>query len=59
MRRTSLIASTAIGIVVGSVLFNAPIALADMPVIDVTSIAKELGIQDILTTISSTMNTLR
>ena len=59
MRKLSLIASTALGIVVGAVLFNAPSALADWPVIDVTSIAKEIGIENVLQTISSTMNTVR
>jgi len=56
MYRIRLAATTAIGIVIGAVLFNTGAALADMPVIDVTSIAKETGILDVLNAIN-TVNT--
>ena len=70
MKKTSLIASTALGVVLGAVLFNAPSAYAQLATIDVASIAAQLksfaqetGILDVLnamntvqTTISSTMN---
>ena len=42
MRRITLIGSTALGIVVGAVLFNARPAYADLPVIDPASIAEEI-----------------
>jgi hypothetical protein len=42
MQRLALIGSTAIGIVIGAVLFNARPAFADLPVIDPTSIADEV-----------------
>ncbi len=38
MRRLTLASSTALGIVVGGVLFNAPRALADLPTIDIASL---------------------
>ncbi len=53
MRTLSLAGSTAFGIVVGAVLFNAPVALADWPVIDVASIAKEVGIIDAVNAVKS------
>ena len=53
MRRLSLAGSTAFGIVVGAVVFNAPAALADWPVIDVASIAKEVGIIDAVNAVKS------
>jgi hypothetical protein len=58
MRKFNLLASAAVGIVAGAVLFNTAPALADMPVIDMTSIAKEIGMTDILSTISDTMTTV-
>ena len=70
MKKTSFIASTALGVVLGAVLFNAPHAYAQLATIDVASIAQQIksfaqetGILDVLnamntvqTTISSTMN---
>ena len=53
MRRLHLAGSAALGIVVGAVLFNAPQALADLPVIDPASILEETGILDVLQTIST------
>ncbi len=42
MRRLTLAGGTALGIIVGAVFFNARPAYADLPVIDFTSIAKEI-----------------
>jgi hypothetical protein len=42
MQRLALLGSTALGIVVGAILFNARPAFADLPVIDPTSIANEV-----------------
>ena len=53
MRRLTLFGSTALGVVLGGILFNAAPSLADMPVIDVTSILKETGILDVLNTMNS------
>lgn len=60
MHKIKLLASTAAGIVIGAVVFSAVPAIADVPVIDassiakqVESIAKETGILDVLNSISS------
>jgi len=65
MRRLTLASSTALGIVVGGVLFNAPRALADLPTIDVASLvqqakafAQETGILDVLSTINTVQTTI-
>lgn len=65
MRRSTLIGSTAIGIVVGAVLFNARPAYADLPVIDpasiaqqVLSLAKETGILDVLNAMNTVQSTI-
>jgi hypothetical protein len=65
MRSLALASTTALGIVVGAVFFNAAPAYADWPVIDITSIAKEvqqIGIlNDIvqgLQTVQSSLNSL-
>lgn len=65
MPRFTLASTTALGIVIGAVLFNAAPAYADWPVIDITSIAKEvqqIGIlNDIvqgLQTVQSSLNSL-
>ena len=65
MRRLTLASTTALGIVIGAVLFNAAPAYADWPVIDITSIAKEvqqIGIlNDIvqgIQTVQSSLNNL-
>src|SRR6201747_1703422 len=42
MKKSSLIVTTALGMVLGAVLFNAAGALADEPVIDVGAIAQEI-----------------
>ena len=42
MQRFALLGSTALGIVVGAILFNAKPAFADLPVIDPASIAEEV-----------------
>jgi hypothetical protein len=42
MKKSSLIVTTALGMVLGAVLFNAAGALADAPVIDVGAIAQEI-----------------
>ena len=54
MRRASLIASTALGTLIGAVLFNARIALADLPVVDIGSITQLTLVKSVLDTISST-----
>ena len=60
MRRLKLLSSTAAGVVIGAVMFSAVPAIAQMAVIDVASIskqiesiAKETGILDVLNSISS------
>jgi len=59
MRRLHLAGSAALGIVVGAVLFNAPQALADLPVIDPASILEETGILNVLQTISTVENDVK
>ena len=56
MKKSSLIATTALGMVVGAVLFNAKTAQAQFAVIDVAAIAQaiksvaaETGILDVIT----------
>jgi hypothetical protein len=56
MNRLKVAVSTAIGIVIGAVVFNSLPAFADLPVIDPTSILKETGILDVLDTINSVEN---
>ena len=65
MRRLTLASSTALGIVVGGVLFNAPRALAELPTIDIASLvqqakafAQETGILDVLNTINTVQTTI-
>ena len=52
MKKLKLAGSTAIGIVIGAVVFNSLPAFADLPVIDPASILKETGILDVLNTIN-------
>jgi hypothetical protein len=59
MRRTSLYASTALGIVVGAVLINAIPAYADLPTIDIGSITQLTMIKSVLDTVSSTINDVK
>jgi hypothetical protein len=59
MRRLHLAGSAALGIVVGAVLFNAPQALADLPVIDPASILEETGILNVLQTINTVENDVK
>ncbi len=65
MRGLTLAASTAIGIVIGGVLFNAVPAYADWPVIDVASIAQQIksfaqetGILDVLQAMQTVQSTI-
>jgi hypothetical protein len=53
MKRLKLVGSTAIGIVIGAVVFNSLPAFADLPVIDPASILEETGILNVLNTINS------
>ena len=53
MKRLKLVGSTAIGIVIGAVIFNSLPAFADLPVIDPASILQETGILNVLNTINS------
>jgi hypothetical protein len=52
MKRLKLVGSTAIGIVIGAVVFNSLPAFADLPVIDPASILQETGILNVLNTIN-------
>lgn len=58
MHKLALASSTALGIVLGAVLFNAVPALAQMAVIDVSSIAQEIGMGSTLSTISSIISSV-
>ena len=65
MRRLTITSAAALGIMVGAVLFNARPAYADIPVIDITSIVKEIqqisilqNIVSVIQTVQSTMNSL-
>ena len=53
MKKLKLVGSTAIGIVIGAVVFNSLPAFADLPVVDPTSILEETGILNVLNTINS------
>jgi hypothetical protein len=53
MKKLKLAGSTAIGIVIGAVVFNSLPAFADLPVIDPASILQETGILNVLNTINS------
>jgi hypothetical protein len=52
MKKLKLAGSTAIGIVIGAVVFNSLPAFADLPVIDPASILQETGILNVLNTIN-------
>ena len=52
MRNFSLAASTAIGIVIGGVLFNATPAQADLPTIDATVLAAVNAVKGVLSDIN-------
>jgi hypothetical protein len=52
MEKLKLAGSTAIGIVIGAVVFNSLPAFADLPVIDPASILQETGILNVLNTIN-------
>ena len=52
MKKLKLVGSTAIGIVIGAVVFNSLPAFADLPVIDPASILQETGILNVLNTIN-------
>jgi hypothetical protein len=58
MRRSAYLATSAIAIVAGGVLFFAKPAYADLPVIDPASIAKEIEQINILGTINNGLNSL-
>ena len=65
MKKSALAASTAVGVVIGAVLFNAPHAYAQLATIDtaaiaqaVRSFAQETGILDVLTTMNTVQNTI-
>jgi hypothetical protein len=65
MRKLNLVASTAVGIVIGAVLINSVPAAAQWAVIDVASItqeiqsvAKESGILDVLNAMNTVQNTI-
>ena len=47
MKKLKLAGSTAIGIVIGAVVFNSLPAFADLPVIDPASILQETGILNV------------
>ena len=52
MKKLKRVGSTAIGIVIGAVIFNSLPAFADLPVIDPASILQETGILNVLNTIN-------
>ena len=65
MKRTSLIATTALGLVLGAVLFNAPRAYAQLATIDVAAIAQavksvaaETGILDVIQAMQTVQQTM-
>jgi hypothetical protein len=65
MRKSSLIASTALGVVIGAIVFNAPHAFADLPVIDpaaiaqaIKSVAAETGILDVIQAMQTVQQTM-
>ena len=65
MRKSSLIASTALGVVIGAISFNAPHAFADLPVIDpaaiaqeIKSVAAETGILDVIQAMQTVQQTM-
>ena len=65
MRRLATASTAVLGIVVGAVLFSAGPAHADVPVIDITSIAKEIqqigilnDIVSVIQTVQSSLNSL-
>src|SRR4051794_10599640 len=59
MRKLSLYGTTALGVMLGAVLFNAVPAYADLPTIDVTSIAGLSAIKSVLDTVSGTINDVK
>ena len=66
MRRFSLYASTALGVGIGGILFNAKPAYADLPTIDFGAISQAIqsnstltAMKTVLTTVSSTMNDVK
>ncbi len=59
MHRMKLAGSTAIGIVLGAVLFNAAPAYADWPVIDAGVLAAVQAVKGVLDTVSSTINDVK
>ena len=59
MRRFTLASTMALGIVIGAIVFDAGPAYADVPVIDITSIAKEIQQISILNDIVSVMQTVQ
>lgn len=58
MRRFSLYSSTALGIVVGSILFNAAPAYADLPTVDFGAIAEAIKSNSTLASMLSTIKTV-
>ena len=58
MRRSKLLALTALGIAIGGAFLDVKPAYADLPVIDLTSIAKAIQEINILGTINSGLNSL-
>lgn len=58
MLRFSLCASTALGIGIGGILFNAPPAYADLPTIDVGAIAEAIKSNSTLASVLSTIRTV-
>jgi hypothetical protein len=59
MRKYALAGSTALGIVIGALIFNAEPAYADYPVIDISSIAKEVQQIGILNQIVTGIQTVQ
>lgn len=66
MRKFSLYASTALGILIGGVIFNAVPAYADLPTIDLGAITQAIqqnstlaAMKSVLTTVSSTMSDVK
>ncbi|OYV51265.1 MAG: hypothetical protein B7Z77_04170 [Acidocella sp. 20-58-15] len=58
MRRLKFVAATALGIIIGGILFNALPAYADLPVIDPASILKEVQEINVLGDIENGLNSL-
>jgi hypothetical protein len=59
MRKLSLAAATAIGIVIGGVLFNASPAQADLPTIDATVLAAVNAVKGVLSDINGYIQDVR